>query len=486
MSSMLQICQSFFEHLNGNGVRYCHWKSNLNLVSALSGRTDLDILVARSSMPAFNEAIGAFGFKKILSPPAKQFPGLEDYLGFDRVTGALVHLHVHYALVMGEKYIKNHCLPLEELFFNHLVLSPQGVWIPCPELELVILVLRAHLKTDLLSLLKHQIKDCLGQSYNPFPDHIHQEFLELIRNSDLEKVRAIFHESRLPLKEGIIFGFIRELSEGNLRARAVVRRKLQILFGLRDYRRHNVFAAYFSYLSHYLSGLPLVAKFRSPKRKTIWGGGKVFALVGADGSGKSTLVADLESWLSWKVEVRRAYHGIPKTWTVRLGFWVARQFRKLALNGVSGAITAFLWVLIARKRYVTSVQARRFAADGELVLSDRFPLQDFHDMENPMDGPRLSGGDTWISRRESYWYDKLVRPDRLFVLKVAIDELRRRKADLPLDTHMLKAEAVNSIREREGIVVIDANRSYEEVLLQIKRSIWQELLGPIVAEKGKI
>ena len=482
---MLGICQSFFGHLDDNGIRYCHWKSNLNLDRSLSGKTDLDILVARESMPAFNEAVARFGFKEMLSPPAKRFPGLEDYLGFDAATGSLVHLHVHYALVLGEKYIKNHRLPLEGLFFRNLVLSPQRLWIPCPELELIVLVLRAHLKTDLLSLVKQQIKECLGKSCDPFPDHIHEEFRQLIGSCDLEKARSIYRESGLPIGEEVIFSFIREFSGGNLRAAAVASRKARILFGLKGYLRRNVAAAYLDYLYRLLRGLPVIARFCSSQKKTIKGGGKVFALVGADGSGKSTLVSDLEAWLSWKVKVRRAYHGIPKSRGVRLAFWGGRQFSKLGLNRASDALTSLLWVLIARRRYLTSVNSRRCAAQGELVLSDRFPLQEFHDMENPMDGPRLSGGDTWFGRCESSWYERVVSPDRLFVLKVDIEELRRRKADLPLDTHLLKAAAVNGIREREGIAVIDANKGYEEVLLQTKRLIWQELLGAAAAGKVK-
>jgi len=482
---MLELCKSFFEYLNSNGVRYCHWKSNLNLDKSLSGKTDLDILVAPSSQHSLNQAIDAYGIKKLLNPPGKQFPDLEDYLGFDQETGAFIHLHVHYALVLGEKFIKNHHLPLEEFFLNHLILSSQGVWIPCPELELIVLVLRAHMKTDLVSLAKHQLKDCLGQSHVPFPVNIQQEFLELIKCSDLEKARSIYRETGLPLHEEIIFGFIRELSEGTLHARAVARRKIQILYGLRGFQRQNCLVAYLKYSAQYLQGVPPLSKIISSKKKTIWGGGKVFALVGADGAGKSTLAQDLNAWLSWKVRVRRTYHGIPKSAIVQICFWVVQQLERQSLTRLSNALDALLWVFIARKRYVCSVQAHRFAAEGELVLSDRFPMKDFHNMSIPMDGPRLSGAGGRFAQCESVWYQKLVYPHCIFVLRVAFDELRKRKADLPLDTHMLKADAVNSITERDGIVVVDANRSYEEVLLQIKRLIWQELLVSTVG-KGRL
>lgn len=471
---MLELCKLFFEYLNSNGVQYCHWKSNLNLDKSLSGKTDLDLLVAPSSQQAFIQAIDLFGLIKIISPHGKQFPGLEDFLGFDQATGRLIHIHVHYALVMGEKFIKNHLLPLNEQFFNNVILSSQGLWIPRPELELILLVLRAHMKADLVSLVKHQIKDCLGKRYNPFPDHIHEEFLDLIKHSDMNKARSLFRECNLPLNENIIFSFVRELSEDRLHAHAVARRKIQILFYLRSYQRQNSLSAYFRYFTQILHAVPLWRKCVSSKKKTILGGGKVFALVGADGSGKSTIARDLEAWLSWKIKVRRIYYGIPKTAFVQFCFWVAELFEKLRLNQPAKKLHELLWVYIARKRYVNSVQAHRFALQGEVVISDRFPLKDFHAMTKPMDGPRLSGSDSRLARSESGLYHQMVYPHCIFVLSVDIDELRKRKTDLPFDAHILKAEAVNSITKRDGLVIVDANRRYEEVLLEIKRIIWQE------------
>lgn len=483
---MLDICKAFFEHLNSTGVQYCHWKSNINLDKSLSGKTDLDILVARSSQQEFNNAIHLFGIKKILSPPSKQFPDLEDYIGFDCDTGALIHLHVHYALVLGEKFIKNHRLPLESLFFQNLIKSSQGLWIPCPELELIILVLRAHMKTDLVSLVKHQIKDLLGQNYIPFPDNIKDEFEELINNSDLDKARSIFLQSGLPLSEDVIFGFIHELSKGDLSALSVVRRKVQILRLLRGYQRHCSLVAYVKYFVQFVLRLPLVSRFISQKKKTILGGGKVFAVVGADGAGKSTLVQDLDAWLSWKIYVKRIYHGIPKSPLIHSLFWIAQKLERLSLRTLAKQLNALLWVYIARKRFENSVKAHQLAADGIVVLSDRFPLKEFHEMQNPMDGPRLMGSASHFSLKESMWYQRIEYPHCVFVLKVAFDELRKRKSDLPLKTHMLKAQAVNNISEREGIVLIDANRSYEEVLLHLKRLIWGELIGMTVEQSNKI
>jgi hypothetical protein len=58
---------------------------------------------------------------------------------------------------------------------------------------------------------------------------------------------------------------------------------------------------------------------------------------------------------------------------------------------------------------------------------------------------------------------------------VSVDDLRRRKNDLRLDTHREKAEAVNALKEDESFRLINAEAPYEEVLLEIKNRIWQAL-----------
>src|SRR6185295_15909928 len=46
-----------------------------------------------------------------------------------------------------------------------------------------------------------------------------------------------------------------------------------------------------------------------PRRRVLPQGGVLVALVGSDGSGKSTLTKDLSAWLSWKIDVLPLYFG---------------------------------------------------------------------------------------------------------------------------------------------------------------------------------
>jgi len=475
---MLGICRLLFEHLNSHEIRYCHWKSNSHLDHALNGKTDLDILIWTDDRKQFEQVCKNLAFKNILSPPEKQFPGLDDYLGFDHETGRLIHLHVHYRLILGQKYIKNHHLPIESIVFQNLG-SKDGVAIPCPEMELILLIIRAHLKLDAVSLLKHAIRDLQGRHYTPFPSDIEAEMTALITAYDPDKFEDIFSQCNLPIPITSFTSFIRKISEKGYTCADAIRKKRLIASSLKKFRRQKGISLFlrYAYLSFLNSrGLRI---FINQQKKRLVGDGKIFSLVGADGAGKSSLVIDLERWLSWKLSVKRYYYGIPKNNFINLVDYVIRAARKFNLDVFATFVENCLWVLVARLRYKVFLSSQKEKSRGTVILTDRFPLKEFRNMETPMDGPRLRKRSTIIGRSfaqlESCYYDKINSPDRVFVLQVGADELRSRKTDLDISAHETKAAAVNAIQGNDYIRLLDANKSYPNVLLEIKRKIWESL-----------
>jgi len=473
---MLALCNHFFDFLNRQDIRYCHWKSNEHLEEALNGKTDLDVLVHPDDEGVFQAAMSAYNFKCILSQPDKQFPGLEDYLGFDEATGTFIHLHVHYRLVLGQKYIKNHHLPLESLIFDNLI-RRQGVNIPQPEIELILLIIRAHLKADMISLAKHAVMDVAGRRYTAFPRDIEDELRALQQRSDPNKFDGFLQESGLPLSGSKCHQFLERVINDKLRSYHILLGHYSILRRLRRYKRSSGFGVYFTYFRHFVSGLPGVRKLRNPKRKTLMGRGKVFSIVGADGSGKSTLIRDLHKWLSWKLTVSEYYYGIPKSRTNAFFSFSIRVFRKLGLRSMASFTSDLFWLYVAKYRRSVSDRAAKDIEDSKIVITDRFPLQAFRDMDEPMDNPRIDASKVFLGKNlrvlEEKYYDDIQLPDRILVLQVEIDELRKRKTDIALDKHQLKATAVNSLTNEDPIVVINANKPYDEVLLEVKKLVWQ-------------
>ena len=474
---MLDICSSFFDYLNLHNIRYCHWKSNSHLDEALNGETDLDILVHQDDIVKFRKALEEFPIKKILAPKAKRFPGLEDYLGFDENTGKLIHLHVHYRLVLGQKFIKNHHLPVEAVIFNNLT-KIDGVFVPCHEAELILLVIRAHMKVGNIEVLKMMINELLGRASTPFDENITNEFYALIGRSNHDKMLEILQQFELPLSEDIFTSFVAKFPDNRLKSYDLLNGILRIFSSLRHYRRQKNPLIYVQYSYLLFRTLPIIRRFMKANMLTLAGTGKTFALVGADGSGKSTLVTDTAKWLSWRMSVGSYYYGIPKTVKNLIPFTI-RQFDKLRLRPVAALLRYGYFVYLAKKKYEVSQRSGRDILSGKIVLTDRYPLREFRSMSEPMDGPQLSKCRTkmgsFFSKIEVGYFEKIVYPDRLFILQVDIDNLRKRKNDLPFDYHLTKAEAVNAVRGNKRTILIDANKSYFDVQLEIKRKIWELL-----------
>ena len=193
---------------------------------------------------------------------------MEDYLGFDYPTGKLIHLHVHYSLILGQKYIKNHLLPLENIIFQNLI-TKGNIHIPCPEIELILLIIRVHMKTDIISLVKHGIKDLSGAVYLPFPGDIEEELFVLINNSDIEKLKVFVRISKLPISEEIFLRFIYAFTEERLKSYEVFWTICRIFKALKGYRRDHGILVYLRYLRFFISYFPGINKFINPKENSF-------------------------------------------------------------------------------------------------------------------------------------------------------------------------------------------------------------------------
>ncbi len=198
---VLGVITDLLEALSTDAVSYVHWKSNEHLLPALRGETDLDLLVEVRHRPTFIDVIDNLGFVPMTPSKVRVIPGIESYLGFDAPTGALVHLDVHYRLVLGEQLIKNHHLPLE----NWLLSDPNqlaGVPVPRHDRELLMLYIRAMLKTT-----NRQFARSIVKGGSPLPPRIRTEarwLAELVNPSTFREPPSPAG-SRSPVKKSSSF-----------------------------------------------------------------------------------------------------------------------------------------------------------------------------------------------------------------------------------------------------------------------------------------
>lgn len=475
----LQIVRSFFTDLDEAGVAYVHWKSNEHLAAAVLGQTDLDLLVDSVDRATFDQRLERHGFIPMLPPRARSLPDLESHLGFDEATGTLVHLDVHYRLILGEQLIKNHHLPLERwLLSDHS--SIDDVPVPAAEKEFMLLFVRAMLKTTNRQLLRSIVK---GGA--PMPERILKEVAWLGSRVDPSRLRDVVESSGLDLDTSEILDFLDRSRASHLDWRYVREKRRSLRGRLRAYERLPRYVAVPRRIWLRLRSKPWMRRIGlGIPRRHLAGQAPLVALVGADGSGKTRLSRDLEDWLGKKLVVHHVYFGQPKTGLV---FKVLNKPGSMArhrdedhypppgLFGLAVRVAdAAKWVLVARRRRSLSKQAVADCRSGQVVIAERYPLEDFHTMESPMDGPRMKGGGS-LARVEARSYASIPSPDLLLVLKTDLQTLRDRKIDLTVAEHVAKVEAVAILTPAPGRVIIDVGQPYEDVLLLAKEEIWGAL-----------
>ena len=482
MRDASSMIRRLFAAFDARDVRYCHWKSNQHLDAALAGTTDLDVLVAAAQAGPCRRLLQEFGCRQVVPQPMSRCPGIEDWLAFDAETGALAHIHLHFSIVVGMNP-KNYHLPLEEWLLTGCG-RLHDLRIAAHARELIVLTVRTALKVRYRDLLKA----CMRPAYGLLPGAVRAEFDWLLERTNRDDLPACLQASGLPFDAPLLIGFLDRYRAGRITPACLLRFKLKMAGCLKRYALRPVLRVH----AGRAAGSVRNFLFRTGRKKTLRERGVFFALVGADGSGKTTLACDLAAWLGWKLETRTLYFGIPKSaWLyaaltkagqgadmltarcIRLRFKPAARF----LESCVRFLQSLLWVYVAWHRFALSRRAQAYCRKGFVVIGERFPLQHFDSMSEPMDGPRLQKNPrgTLLHRLERFLYTRIGMPDRLIVLKAGADALCARKAYASMALLREKADAVNSIAASDTVFTVDAEESYALVLQAVQTRVWELL-----------
>ena len=483
----LDLVVELTARLRAAGVRYCHWKSNDVLHLSACGVNDLDLLVDRRSLQTFLEVLLACGFKQARPARSRQIPGVLHYYGFDHGTGRLVHVDAQAQLVLGDDTTKNVHIPIEE---SYLASCHDGPLFPTPaaEFELAVLVLRLALKHgtwDAAAFGLAALRPAERRELEYLTARAEESAVRKVVERELPQVgwaawsdycRALLDDApavrRLATGRRVVQG-AEQLMRRPAKLDTVVRCSRRVQWGLR----------------HYVLG------GRNTKRLTA--GGRVIAVVGGDGAGKSTLVAGLAGWLQGPLDTRVLHMGKPPrsraTLALKGAVLAGRRMHLLddglpnyptpAEHGGRPPGTAWLlWQLVtAVDRGRQHRRVRALAARGYVVVCDRFPL----DQVTQMDGSRtrwvpeseLSPLDRRLVAAERRHYDAIGRPDLLLVLRVDPDTaVHRKRGEDPAEFVRPRSAEVFGIDWRNtGAVLLDAGRPAGAVLADAQAAIWANL-----------
>jgi thymidylate kinase len=233
-------------------------------------------------------------------------------------------------------------------------------------------------------------------------------------------------------------------------------------------------------------------------RKRLASGGLMIAIIGGDGSGKTTAVNQLRQRLSEEFDVIQVHMGKPSwSWTTILIRGVLKIGRSLglypfvkegsepSLDTNSPEFPGYPWLIrevcTARDRYLDYKRARRFASNGGLVICDRFPLpqikiMDGAQVERVTAGLKRNRFLEFLAGLEHHYYRQINLPDLLIVLRVGPEICVQRKTDeLPESVRSRSEEIWNLDWCGTPAHVIDASRSRSEVMSDVLNLVWSYL-----------
>ncbi|MGH7493169.1 MAG: hypothetical protein ACREOO_12345 [bacterium] len=491
------------ESFNCAGIEYCHWKSNFSLAQTLAGELDLDLLVARKSLSQAFTILSNLDFKAAIVDAEPATSGIFHYYGFDPYAGKLIHVHLFSVVLTGESFVKSHLLPFETMLLENC--SHAGpMRVPAKSAELVLFVLRTFIKygslLDTLRLFKQL-------------ESIGNELAWLLTESPPTEALSLLKKYCPVVEDSLFLKCLEALkTEGSLSNRIwlayAVRRRLRV------YAKHAPMDRGWAYARFLLSKIH--RRFSgNRKNKTLHSGGAMIAFVGADATGKSTLVAETGRWLGKVFATRMVHVGKPpSTWltaALNIGIPLTRRLlrqthrseirarqsphsSRLGTVGWFGVLHALRAVALAWDRRRLVMKARRAAAHGEMIMCDRYPTATTGAMDSPRlwVQPNLQTGLTafynWLVGIEQRLYRGIPPPDVVLKLQVSLNTAKQRNR-MRLQGNCPAAEKDSDeyleIRHQQSrewfkpgtkfIHDISTERPLEETILAVKQVIWQAL-----------
>ena len=118
---MLAKISELFELFETQKIDYCHWKSTNHLNATLNGNTDIDILVDNDKSNLLETQLLTIGFERFETVNLRSYPGIHDYICLD-ISGIWVHLHLHYNLNLGDRWVKAFHYSIEKKGFIQIII----------------------------------------------------------------------------------------------------------------------------------------------------------------------------------------------------------------------------------------------------------------------------------------------------------------------------------------------------------------------------
>lgn len=498
--NMLNICDQLFELLNDQNITYCHWKSIEHLAEGLEGETDLDMLFVQEQKESIEKIFKQLNIIKFMPQKGSNYMHVEDWIGMDKETGKLIHIHLHYKIIAGKHFVKEYLLPLDKIILdNRIYMKQYNTYIINPNIEIILLTIRAMIKINSSKVIT------LKNAKYQFPNDIQKEFDYLYENIEQTKVQEFAKQIFSSNYEKIT-----SIINNKLETKQLYELYRIILENIKPYKRISDLKAkvvIFYYRVYYKILNTFKSKLTYTIRKTMANNnGFSICFIGSDGCGKSTVSQNIDKWLSWKIECRRFYLGsggnykgifykirkIVKKEEVehkkapskeQIGNKIAskkglKQYIKNIYSGLEN-------IDIAKITYKTIKKVQKYNKKGGIAILDRFPQNQVEGIYDGVKNKKVvenfpnSKIMKYLYQREKKYVNKSVhyQPQLVFKLILEPEVSIARKPDHDYEEVKLKAKITKELKfDNSKVEEIDANMDYSSEIIKIRESIWSMIV----------
>ena len=487
---MLKIVENLIRLLEEKRVVYVHFKSNEHVDESVEGKTDFDLLVARSSARDYEGALLELDCRRFYSPAGAAYPGVDDWLGMDPDTGTLIHLHTHYQLVTGKSGFKNYVLPWTQIALDSRHRDPDtGLYFVSPEFELTELYTRIVAKISIRKDIRAMVRgyrltgETLREAQWLWARTDPARLEEMLRRCFGQPEAGLSRETFF--KERFTPGEYRQLRRFVLDALAEHRRAGTGAIHLRS----NLYKLKVR-LVHSAKKLRFLPGIQEKKRNHT--GGLLIAFLGVDGSGKTTVSREISRWLGWKMETSRMSLGVGR-FKQSPGYRLKQRIKRILGRKPSPEGAASLPspdpvprtlknYLAQRKKVAFAREIRRdlrrihsYCLNGGIMVVDRYPQLRFFGIS---DGPKVNRAFPALAEKELEYLSvaERIQPDLVFKLMVPVEVSMDRRPEDAEEVLRRKYEILQAV-EYPGArtIEVDATQPLEQELLFIKKKIWENL-----------
>lgn len=408
-SDKLNKLKSLLIELDKKNISYVSWKDNNDLKTVFKGEGDIDIYIPIEYKKRFIELSKSLGWIELINPIANHpwtshFYGLGDSL-------EIFHVHAYFKIITGETWLKEYLLPLDKwMIENRVWSSDHKIWV------------MNNLSQCYLFLIRHLLK---GGSFSS----------RLIYKMSLHSYEEEWRSCSIGIRPEEIRGPI-DLSKYLIGTR-VFEEKFQLpklstsiffRLSIASFLRYNLFSLPLRRI--YSFCIRLVNKMLSKQKKIFPCKGLTIAISGVDGSGKTTMINEVNQFFGQFISINRSHLGRPQGKVLEL-IWRAlgNKSKNSNMPGISdittptsmvrsinGAILSLLRLLKARS-IIDKTKS------GKVMLIDRWPTNEV----GKMDGPRVIVGEGssflqyFCKKIESWAYHKMPQADICYFLTVPVE-----------------------------------------------------------------